>query len=239
MDAGCGRHRGGRYSIFLRRGLAMLARWKRTDASAADSPEAQAARRIADVGARRGARRRGRALPAAGAARPALRPAPPARRPRRGRPDAARHGAHHRAAAQRRAARARARAVLRARRVPAYGDGPAPRRAPARGTAASATPSALPIADLHIAPRLDHQRVADCLERLPERERSVLVMTFYDDQPSRSGGAAARAVGRQRSRDPPPRHRQAQALRRRRQESRVKRRLEPSVDRHAAGLLAA
>lgn len=34
------------------------------------------------------------------------------------------------------------------------------------------------------APGLDHQRVADCLERLPERERSVLVLTFYDDQPS-------------------------------------------------------
>ena len=47
---------------------------------------------------------------------------------------------------------------------------------------------ALPIADLHVAPRLDHQRVADCLERLPERERSVLVMTFYDDQPSEAVG---------------------------------------------------
>lgn len=47
---------------------------------------------------------------------------------------------------------------------------------------------ALPIADLHIAPRLDEQRVADCLERLPERERSVLVMTFYDDQPSDAVG---------------------------------------------------
>ena len=47
---------------------------------------------------------------------------------------------------------------------------------------------ALPIADLHIAPRLDHERVADCLERLPERERSVLVMTFYDDQPSEAVG---------------------------------------------------
>lgn len=33
-----------------------------------------------------------------------------------------------------------------------------------------------------LAPRLDHQRVADCLERLPERERAVLVMSFYDDQ---------------------------------------------------------
>jgi len=47
---------------------------------------------------------------------------------------------------------------------------------------------ALPIADLHIAPRLDHARVADCLERLPERERSVLVMTFFDDQPSEAVG---------------------------------------------------
>lgn len=42
----------------------------------------------------------------------------------------------------------------------------------------------LPLADAHIAPRLDHRRVADCLERLPERERSVLVMTFYEDQPA-------------------------------------------------------
>ncbi len=48
----------------------------------------------------------------------------------------------------------------------------------------------LTIADLHVAPRLDHERVADCLERLPERERSVLVMSFYDDQ-------TAEAVGRQ------------------------------------------
>ena len=47
---------------------------------------------------------------------------------------------------------------------------------------------ALPIADIQIAPRLDHQRVADCLERLPERERSVLVMTFFDDQPSEAVG---------------------------------------------------
>lgn len=47
---------------------------------------------------------------------------------------------------------------------------------------------ALTIADIHIAPRLDHQRVADCLERLPERERTVLVMSFYDDQPSEAVG---------------------------------------------------
>ncbi len=43
---------------------------------------------------------------------------------------------------------------------------------------------AVPMADLHVAPRLDHQRLADCLERLPERERAVLVLSFYDDQPS-------------------------------------------------------
>jgi RNA polymerase sigma-70 factor (ECF subfamily) len=47
---------------------------------------------------------------------------------------------------------------------------------------------ALPIADIHIAPRLDHWRVADCMGQLPERERAVLVMTFYDDQPSETVG---------------------------------------------------
>lgn len=51
---------------------------------------------------------------------------------------------------------------------------------------------ALPVADLHTAPRLDRQRVVDCLERLPERERSVLVMTFYDD---RSADAVATELG--------------------------------------------
>jgi RNA polymerase sigma-70 factor (ECF subfamily) len=45
------------------------------------------------------------------------------------------------------------------------------------------------IADVHVAPRLDHRRVADCLERLPERERSVLVLTFYDDQPAEAVAA--------------------------------------------------
>lgn len=48
---------------------------------------------------------------------------------------------------------------------------------------------AVPQADIDVAPRLDEQRVADCLERLPERERSVLVLTFYDDQPSEAVGA--------------------------------------------------
>jgi RNA polymerase sigma-70 factor (ECF subfamily) len=48
---------------------------------------------------------------------------------------------------------------------------------------------ALQIADVQIAPRLDHQRVALCLDRLPARERAVLVMSFYDDQPSEAVGA--------------------------------------------------
>ncbi len=39
----------------------------------------------------------------------------------------------------------------------------------------------LTIADIAIAPRLDQQRVADCLERLPERERTVIVLSFYED----------------------------------------------------------
>jgi RNA polymerase sigma-70 factor (ECF subfamily) len=38
-------------------------------------------------------------------------------------------------------------------------------------------------------PRLDDERLLHCLERLPERERSVLVMTFYDER--RAGEVAA------------------------------------------------
>ena len=40
----------------------------------------------------------------------------------------------------------------------------------------------VPIADSSIAPRLDHERLLHCLDGLSERERSVLVLTFYDDQ---------------------------------------------------------
>ena len=40
----------------------------------------------------------------------------------------------------------------------------------------------LQIADAAIAPRLDHERVAHCLDGLPERERTVLVMTFFEEQ---------------------------------------------------------
>ncbi|HSQ00243.1 MAG TPA: sigma-70 family RNA polymerase sigma factor [Candidatus Dormibacteraeota bacterium] len=37
------------------------------------------------------------------------------------------------------------------------------------------------VADPSPAPRLDHARVLACLRGLPERERSVLVLTFFDD----------------------------------------------------------
>lgn len=46
----------------------------------------------------------------------------------------------------------------------------------------------LPVADIALAPRLDHRRVADCLERLPHRERSVIVMSFFDEAPSEQVG---------------------------------------------------
>jgi RNA polymerase sigma-70 factor (ECF subfamily) len=50
----------------------------------------------------------------------------------------------------------------------------------------------LPIADIHVAPRLDHERVAHCLQRLAERERAVLVLSFYDEQ---SADAVAQSLG--------------------------------------------
>lgn len=46
----------------------------------------------------------------------------------------------------------------------------------------------LPLADLNVAPRLDHDRVARCLERLAERERTVLVLSFYEEQPAEDVG---------------------------------------------------
>ncbi|HEV2007182.1 MAG TPA: sigma-70 family RNA polymerase sigma factor [Burkholderiales bacterium] len=42
----------------------------------------------------------------------------------------------------------------------------------------------VPIADASIAPRLDHERLAKCLDRLSERERTVLLMTFYEEKPA-------------------------------------------------------
>ena len=38
-------------------------------------------------------------------------------------------------------------------------------------------------------PTVDLDRVAGCLEKLPQRERSVLLMTFYEDRPADEVGA--------------------------------------------------
>jgi RNA polymerase sigma-70 factor (ECF subfamily) len=40
----------------------------------------------------------------------------------------------------------------------------------------------LAVADASVAPRLDRERVALCLDRLSERERAVLLMTFYEEK---------------------------------------------------------
>ena len=47
----------------------------------------------------------------------------------------------------------------------------------------------LQIADISVPPRLDEARVAACLERLAVRERSVLVASFYEEQPADRVGA--------------------------------------------------
>ncbi len=48
----------------------------------------------------------------------------------------------------------------------------------------------LAVADASVAPRLDHERVARCLDRLAERERTVLLLTFYEDKPADEVAAA-------------------------------------------------
>lgn len=40
----------------------------------------------------------------------------------------------------------------------------------------------LTVADIAVAPQLDHRRVAECLERLAARERSVILLSFYDER---------------------------------------------------------
>jgi RNA polymerase sigma-70 factor (ECF subfamily) len=40
----------------------------------------------------------------------------------------------------------------------------------------------LSVADISVGHQLDHLRVADCMQHLPERERSVIVMSFYEER---------------------------------------------------------
>jgi RNA polymerase sigma-70 factor, ECF subfamily len=48
----------------------------------------------------------------------------------------------------------------------------------------------LEIADISVPPRLDEAKVAACLEKLPQRERAVVIASFYDDEPADRVGAA-------------------------------------------------
>ncbi|HEY6980603.1 sigma-70 family RNA polymerase sigma factor [Reyranella sp.] len=48
----------------------------------------------------------------------------------------------------------------------------------------------LPLADPSVAPRLDQDRLAACIERLSARERTVLLMTFYEEKSAQAVGAA-------------------------------------------------
>lgn len=42
----------------------------------------------------------------------------------------------------------------------------------------------LPAAEAFGAPEVDTERLADCLRRLPERDRSILILTFYAERSS-------------------------------------------------------
>jgi RNA polymerase sigma-70 factor (ECF subfamily) len=46
----------------------------------------------------------------------------------------------------------------------------------------------LQIADISVPPRLDEAKVAACLERLRERERAVLIASFYEEEPAERVG---------------------------------------------------
>jgi len=59
-------------------------------------------------------------------------------------------------------------------------------------------------------PRLDDRQLARCVQALKERERSVVVMSFYDD---RTPAEAARALGTSEANIRVIRHRAIQQLR--------------------------
>ena len=69
----------------------------------------------------------------------------------------------------------------------------------------------LPQADAAPAPALDSERLQHCLQLLPERERTVLVMTFFDDS---NADEVARAAGITAGNARVVRHRGIERLRR-------------------------
>lgn len=68
----------------------------------------------------------------------------------------------------------------------------------------------VPAADPGRAPLLDRDRLRHCLERLSERERAVIVASFYDEQPAQ---AVAGALGLSEGNVRVIRHRGLQRLR--------------------------
>lgn len=68
----------------------------------------------------------------------------------------------------------------------------------------------VPVADPAGAPQLDRARLRECLERLPERERTVLVLSFFEEQPAQ---AVADALGLSEGNVRVIRHRGLQRLR--------------------------
>lgn len=48
----------------------------------------------------------------------------------------------------------------------------------------------LQVADIAVAPRLDERRMADCLDGLRERERAVMVLSFYEERDAAEVAAA-------------------------------------------------
>lgn len=48
----------------------------------------------------------------------------------------------------------------------------------------------LEIADISVPPRLDEAKVAACMQKLAERERAVMILSFYEDEPADRVGAS-------------------------------------------------
>lgn len=42
----------------------------------------------------------------------------------------------------------------------------------------------LALADASVSPRFDQERLLHCMDNLPERERAVVMMSFFDEKPS-------------------------------------------------------
>ena len=125
-----------------------------------------------------------RPVPAVCSARAAVWFAAPAQRGCRMRPRSAGDAGHDREVARQRGSRPRSDRILRARYEPIDGEGHQAARVAAREVAPAFTdPNRVeaPASDT----ALDADRLEACLGRLAERERLVVLLTFYADRSSR------------------------------------------------------